>query len=84
MDTSLDQRWIAPECFERRNAGATDCRQLCAGMKEMLEERSPLLHAAHTMLVNHAFAKKTQKTPKKEILVAEQRKKEYLRDKQQT
>ncbi|MCI5130634.1 MAG: type II toxin-antitoxin system RelE/ParE family toxin [Candidatus Electrothrix sp. EH2] len=34
------------------------------------------------IVLNHAFAKKTQKTPKKEILVAEQRKKEYLRLKQ--
>jgi phage-related protein len=42
------------------------------------------LDGAELVVLNHAFAKKTQKTPKKEILVAEQRKKEYLRDKQQT
>ena len=30
------------------------------------------------VVLNHAFIKKTQKTPKKEIRIAEQRKKEYL------
>jgi len=30
------------------------------------------------VVLNHAFAKKTQKTPKKEIKIAEQRKKEYF------
>ncbi|CAK8719457.1 Type II toxin-antitoxin system RelE/ParE family toxin [Candidatus Electrothrix laxa] len=36
---------------------------------------------AKLIVLNHAFAKKTQKTPKKEILLAEQRKKDYLRAK---
>jgi phage-related protein len=40
------------------------------------------LDGAELVVLNHAFAKKTQKTPKKEILLAEQRKKEYLRGKQ--
>lgn len=30
------------------------------------------------LILNHAFTKKTQKTPKKEIKTAQQRKKEYL------
>ena len=30
------------------------------------------------VVLNHAFTKKTQKTPKKEIKVAEQRKKDYF------
>ena len=30
------------------------------------------------IVLNHAFTKKTQKTPKKEIKIAEQRKKEYF------
>ncbi|WP_343075007.1 type II toxin-antitoxin system RelE/ParE family toxin [sulfur-oxidizing endosymbiont of Gigantopelta aegis] len=31
------------------------------------------------VVLNHAFQKKTQKTPKKEIKIAEKRKKDYLR-----
>jgi len=31
------------------------------------------------VILNHAFQKKTQKTPKKEIQIAETRKKDYLR-----
>ncbi len=30
------------------------------------------------VVLNHAFQKKTQKTPKKEIKIAEKRKKDYL------
>ncbi len=30
------------------------------------------------LVLNHAFTKKTQRTPKKEILIAEQRKKDYF------
>lgn len=30
------------------------------------------------VILNHAFTKKTQKTPKKEIKIAEQRKKDYF------
>jgi len=33
---------------------------------------------AKLVVLNHAFTKKTQKTPKKEIKIAEQRKKDYL------
>jgi len=33
---------------------------------------------AEWVVLNHAFTKKTQKTPKKEILTAERRKKDYL------
>ena len=33
---------------------------------------------AELVVLNHAFTKKTQKTPKKEIKIAEQRKKDYL------
>ena len=32
----------------------------------------------HLVILNHAFQKKTQKTPKKEIALAETRKKDYL------
>lgn len=37
------------------------------------------LEGNQVMILNHAFQKKTQKTPKKEILIAEARKKEYLK-----
>ena len=33
------------------------------------------------MVLNHAFAKKTQKTPRKEIEIAEQRRNDYSRRK---
>jgi phage-related protein len=33
---------------------------------------------AELIILNHAFTKKTQKTPKKEIKIAEQRKKDYF------
>ena len=36
------------------------------------------------VILNHAFQKKTQKTPKKEIQIAENRKKKYLNRKQKT
>ena len=35
----------------------------------------------NVIIVNHAFVKKSQKTPKKEIKIAEKRKKEYLKEK---
>ena len=35
------------------------------------------------VILNHAFTKKTQKTPKKEIKKAEQRKKEYFLQRRQ-
>jgi len=36
------------------------------------------LEGEELLILNHAFTKKTQKTPRKEIKKAEQRKKEYL------
>jgi len=36
---------------------------------------------ANLVILNHAFAKKTKKTPKKEIQLANQRKQEYQRTK---
>ena len=36
------------------------------------------LDGKNLVILNHAFQKKTQKTPRKEIKVAENRKKEYL------
>jgi phage-related protein len=36
------------------------------------------LDGEHLVVLNHAFQKKTQKTPKKEIALAEARKKDYL------
>ena len=37
------------------------------------------LEGNQVVILNHAFQKKTQKTPKKEIQIAEARKKNYLR-----
>ena len=37
------------------------------------------LEGRQLVILNHAFQKKTQKTPKKEIQVAEARKKDHLR-----
>jgi len=37
------------------------------------------LEGNQVVILNHAFQKKAQKTPKKEILIAEARKKEYLK-----
>lgn len=37
------------------------------------------LEGKQMVILNHAFQKKTQKTPAKEILIAEARKKEYLK-----
>lgn len=37
------------------------------------------LEGKQVVILNHAFQKKMQKTPKKEILIAETRKKEYLK-----
>jgi len=34
------------------------------------------------VILNHAFQKKTQKTPKKEIQIAEARKKDFLKKRQ--
>ena len=34
------------------------------------------------IVLNHAFTKKTQKLPKKEILIADERRKDYLRRKE--
>ena len=36
------------------------------------------------LVLNHAFCKKTQRTPRRAIIVAEQRKRDYLRRKQQS
>ena len=40
------------------------------------------LDGGHLIVLNHAFQKKTQKTPKKEIMLAERRKRDYLDRKQ--
>lgn len=39
------------------------------------------LEGKQVVILNHASQKKTQKTPEKEILIAEARKKEYLKRK---
>jgi phage-related protein len=39
------------------------------------------LEGDRVVILNHAFQKKTQKTPKKEIQIAETRKKDYLKRK---
>lgn len=40
------------------------------------------LDGDHLIILNHAFQKKTQKTPKKEIRVAEMRKRDYFKRRQ--
>jgi len=37
------------------------------------------LDGGHLIILNHSFQKKAQKTPKKEIKVAEMRKRDYLK-----
>jgi phage-related protein len=40
-------------------------------------------HGKDLVVLNHAFTKKSQKTPKKDILLAEKRKRDYLNKKEQ-
>jgi len=42
------------------------------------------LDGEHLVILNHAFQKKTQKTPLNEIKIAENRKRDYFRRKQAT
>jgi phage-related protein len=42
------------------------------------------LDGEHLVILNHAFQKKTQKTPRNEIKIAENRKRDYFRRKQAT
>ncbi len=42
------------------------------------EVRVQLSHGSQLVILNHAFTKKTKKTPQKEIKIAEQRKKDYF------
>jgi len=38
------------------------------------------IHGKNLIILNHAFVKKTQKTPKNEIRIAKQRKQQYLKE----
>ncbi|WFE69191.1 type II toxin-antitoxin system RelE/ParE family toxin [Thiomicrospira sp. R3] len=42
------------------------------------------LDGDQVVILNHGFQKKTQKTPKKELLIAEVRKEDYLNRKQRS
>jgi len=69
---------IVPTKFLKKLKGTDDLWEVRIRQGRDIFRLLGFLDGDELLILNHAFTKKTQKTPRKEIKIAEQRKKEYL------
>ena len=69
---------IVPRKFFKKLEATDDIWEVRVQLGNNIFRFLGFFDGAELIILNHAFTKKTQKTPKKEIKIAEQRKKDYF------
>ncbi len=69
---------VVPRKFFKKMVGTDDLWEVRVQYGSNIFRLFGFFDGDELIVLNHAFTKKTQKTPKKEIKIAEQRKKEYF------
>ncbi len=69
---------IVPKKFFKKLESTDDLWEVRVQLGNNIFRFLGFFEGAELVILNHAFTKKTQKTPKKELKIAEQRKKEYF------
>ncbi len=69
---------LVPVKYFKKMTGTDDLWEIRVQSGNNIFRILGFLEEKHLVILNHAFQKKTQKTPKKEIAVAEARKKDHL------
>ena len=71
---------IVPKEYFKKLIGTDDLWEIRIQSGNNIFRILGFLDGKNLVILNHAFVKKSQKTPKKEIKIAEKRKQEYLKE----
>jgi len=74
----VEELEIVPVKYFKKMTGTDDLWEIRVQSGNNIFRILGFLEEGHLVVLNHAFQKKTQKTPKKEIAVAEVRKKDHV------
>lgn len=74
----VEELEIVPVKYFKKMTGTDDLWEIRVQSGNNIFRILGFLEERHLVVLNHAFQKKTQKTPKKEIAVAEARKKDHV------
>jgi phage-related protein len=74
----VEELEIVPVKYFKKMTGTDDLWEIRVQSGNNIYRILGFLEEKHLLVLNHAFQKKTQKTPKKEIAVAEARKRDHL------
>lgn len=74
----IEQLTIAPREYFKKLKGSDDIWEVRVQQGNNIFRLLGFLDGPEIVVLNHAFTKKTQKIPRKEIIIAEQRKNDYL------
>jgi phage-related protein len=77
----IEQLDIVPQKYFKKLKGADDIWEVRIQYGNNIFRLLGFFDTKNVFVLNHAFTKKTQKTPGKEIALSEQRKTEYLKSK---
>jgi len=77
----IEQLNIIPEVYLKKLKGSDDIWEVRVQYGNNIFRLLGFFEANNIVILNHAFTKKTQKTPAREINIAEKRKREYLKEK---
>lgn len=69
---------IVPSKYLKKMSGTDDIWEIRVQSGNNIFRLFGFIEGNHIVILNHTFQKKTQKTPKNEIAIAEARKKEHL------
>jgi phage-related protein len=77
----IEQLNFIPEVYLKKLKGSDDIWEVRVQYGNNIFRLLGFFEANNIVILNHAFTKKTQKTPAREINIAEKRKREYLKEK---
>jgi phage-related protein len=77
----IEQLNIIPEEYLKKLKGSDDIWEIRVQYGSNIFRLLGFFEANNIVILNHAFTKKTQKTPRREIDIAEKRKRDYLKEK---
>ncbi len=76
----IEQLDIIPQEYFKKLKGSDDIWEVRVQYGNNIFRLLGFFDANNIVILNHAFTKKTQKTPAREINIAEKRKREYLKE----
>jgi len=74
----IEQLETVPQEYLKKLKGTEDIWEVRVRQSNNIFRFLGFMDQGRLVVLNHAFVKKTQKTPKKEVRIAEKRKKEYF------